>query len=159
MALSDPTLTQSPSLIQACVEKTYCPHTATYINAVGAFFSTSTREGINDSRPPSYAETLPEYSSSSEPETLAVYLFKFGFLFPPFWILGAVILISPLRAPEPKEASPSWLPEESHEKRQYITIEMRRVEVKWAKRCLWALITLTVMGIITGVAIWAALKR
>ncbi|KAJ7510471.1 hypothetical protein B0H11DRAFT_2216263 [Mycena galericulata] len=60
--------------------------------------------------PPPYDEA-PEYTQKpKEPVTLAMYLFKFGFLFPPFWIMGIVILLSPLRAPPAATPSAAWLP-------------------------------------------------
>ena len=79
------------------------------------------RQSIADILPPYSEESaipLPEYTlHAPEPVTLAMYLFKFGFcmlfffslcipypdqsmtVFPPFWIFGAFVLISPLREP------------------------------------------------------------
>ncbi|KAF9066409.1 hypothetical protein BDP27DRAFT_1020513 [Rhodocollybia butyracea] len=56
-----------------------------------------------------------------------MYLFKFGFLFFPFWIVGACILFSPLRQPQPSSGAPStvWLPEKTPAEREEILQKMR----------------------------------
>ncbi|KAI0945547.1 hypothetical protein AcW1_001745 [Taiwanofungus camphoratus] len=89
----------------------------------------------NDDVPPpyTYASDPPAYSRVAEHPTLAMYLFRFGFLFPLFWIAGSLILISPLRAPE------DWELSKTEAERQELIVTMRRSEVKWAKRCLIAL--------------------
>ncbi|KAG2340802.1 hypothetical protein BDR05DRAFT_915264 [Suillus weaverae] len=100
-----------------------------------------------DTPPPyTYATEPPAYSSTpAEPVTLAMYLFKFGFLFPPFWVLGGIILLSPLNAPADFE------PTKSEDERQELVRTMRDAEIKWAKRSTWALlIFLVVIGIIAG---------
>ncbi|OJA18489.1 hypothetical protein AZE42_08004 [Rhizopogon vesiculosus] len=100
--------------------------------------------------PPPYADAteLPAYSSTAEPVTLAMYLFKFGFLFPPFWLLGAIILLSPLSAPADFE------PTKSEAERQELVQIMRDAETKWARRSTWALlIFLVAIGIIAGVIV------
>ncbi|KAJ3716100.1 hypothetical protein F5878DRAFT_655589 [Lentinula raphanica] len=108
---------------------------------------------------PPYLEEPPAYSSSgsSEPITLAMYLFKFGFLFPPFWIIGSLILLSPLRQPESTPSS-VWLPEKTESEREEIIQKMRKAEVRWAKRCLVALCILLVLVIVGALAVWAVLK-
>ncbi|RDB16345.1 hypothetical protein Hypma_003052 [Hypsizygus marmoreus] len=138
-------------------------------NPIDDFFghplsSPATRESRHDRRLsevlPPYAETtLPEYSLKAEPVTLAMYLFKFGFLFPPFWILGAIILLSPLREPEPSSATSEWMPEKTEGERQMLIAEMRKVEVKWAKRCLLALSVFACIAVVVGVLIWWALRK
>ncbi|KAK7446357.1 hypothetical protein VKT23_014563 [Stygiomarasmius scandens] len=109
--------------------------------------------------PPAYEEP-PVYTKKDEPLTLAMYLFKFGFVFPPFWILGAFILLSPLRAPDADSSSPSdsWLPEKTEAERQAIIDHMRKAELKWAWRCLWALIIVTILAVTAGVTISAVLR-
>lgn len=101
--------------------------------------------------PPPYVDATepPAYNSTpAEPVTLAMYLFKFGFLFPPFWLLAAIILLSPLTAPADFE------PTKSDAERQELVQIMRDAEVKWAKRSAWALlIFLVVIGIIAGAII------
>ncbi|KAI0777266.1 hypothetical protein BD413DRAFT_490360 [Trametes elegans] len=91
--------------------------------------------------PPPYECSLdpPAYSRVSDQPTLAMYLFKFGFLFPLFWIAGAFILLSPLEAPS------DWESSKPEYERQEIIESMRRTEIKWAKRCLWALLATTLV--------------
>ena len=59
-------------------------------------------------------------------------------MFPLFWVAGAFILLSPLRAPE------DWESAKPEIERQELIESMRRTEIKWAKRCLYALLTLLV---------------
>ncbi|KAH9939876.1 hypothetical protein B0H21DRAFT_780505 [Amylocystis lapponica] len=104
-----------------------------------------TRTGTRDSRhddalerdtpPPPYASVseLPAYTAAAEPQTLAKYFFLFGFLFPLFWLAGSLILVSSLRAPA------GWESEKTEAEREQLIADMRRTEVKWAKRCLLAL--------------------
>jgi len=94
---------------------------------------------------PSYAE-----APTTEPITLAQYLFKFGFLFPPFWFFGLIILMSPLSAPDDFHA------QKPESERAELVRVMRDVEVKWAKRCalaagLLVLVLAAVAGIVLGV--------
>ncbi|KAI0790336.1 hypothetical protein C8Q75DRAFT_732983 [Abortiporus biennis] len=88
----------------------------------------------SDMPPPPYADAsdLPSYSAIAEPLTLAMYLFKFGFLFPLFWFFGIIILISPLQAPE------NWEPTKTEAEREELIELLRRTEGKWARRCLIA---------------------
>ncbi|KAI0769869.1 hypothetical protein C8Q74DRAFT_1201787 [Fomes fomentarius] len=101
--------------------------------------------------PPSYEDSLepPAYTQVSDQPTLAMYLFKFGFLFPLFWIAGALILLSPLSAPEDWEAS-----KPEYERKEIIE-SMRRTELKWAKRCLYALLTtiLVVVAVVLSIVL------
>ncbi|KAG2002454.1 hypothetical protein CC2G_004647 [Coprinopsis cinerea AmutBmut pab1-1] len=111
---------------------------------------------------PAYAEeddSLPKYTPYDEPATLAMYLFKFGFLFPLFWIFGAFILVSPLREPPSNEASPSWMPEKTEAERQAFIAHMRKAELKWARRCLWAILILATLATVAGLAVWTILRR
>ncbi|KAJ6570114.1 hypothetical protein DFH09DRAFT_1313318 [Mycena vulgaris] len=128
-------------------------------NPVDDFFgytlaSSRTRDSRHDRRisaaesaaaPPPYVDA-PEYTQTAkEPVTLAMFLFKFGFLFPPFWIMG-------------KTPSTAWLPEKTEAERQVIIDRMRTVELKWAKRCLYALLAFVLSGVVIGVAVWATLR-
>lgn len=75
--------------------------------------------------------------------------------------MGALILLSPLRAPSaPADADTeaAWMPDKTEVEREQIIARMRKVEVKWAMRCLWALVALTLVGIVTGLAVWALLR-
>ncbi|OSD08191.1 hypothetical protein PYCCODRAFT_1344017, partial [Trametes coccinea BRFM310] len=103
-----------------------------------------------ESLPPPYEHSIapPAYSSVSDQPTLAMYLFKFGFLFPLFWLAGAFILLSPLQAPA------DWETSKPEYERQEIIESMRRTEVKWAKRCLVALlITILLVAAIATTAV------
>ncbi|KAG6864330.1 hypothetical protein C0991_010402 [Blastosporella zonata] len=110
---------------------------------------------------PPYVEDLPPTYALKAPEplTLALYLFKFGFLFPPFWIMGAWILLSPLRAPSNEiDAEDGWMADKTEAERARIIEEMRKTESRWAKRCLWALITFILVCLIAGVTAWAVVR-
>ncbi|KAF8896865.1 hypothetical protein CPB84DRAFT_1731520 [Gymnopilus junonius] len=121
------------------------------------------RQSAADVLPP-YAEEaeipLPGYTlHAPEPMTLAMYLFRFGFLFPPFWLFGAFILCSPLREPRnTSEDTPTWMPEKTEEERQKIIATIREAELKWAKRCLWALVIFAVLVAVGVLAAWAVLR-
>ncbi|KAI0635329.1 hypothetical protein C8Q77DRAFT_1054760 [Trametes polyzona] len=107
----------------------------------------STLIDVEDVPPPPYECSVepPVYTSVSDQPTLAMYLFKFGFLFPLFWVAGAFILLSPLQAPSDWEATkPEY-------ERQELIESTRRAEVKWAKRCLVMLATATFA--IAGIAV------
>ncbi|KAK7032808.1 hypothetical protein R3P38DRAFT_2918991 [Favolaschia claudopus] len=137
-------------------------------NPVDDFFgySSRTHDSRHDRRisvaesslaPPPYVEA-PEYTKRDEPVTLAMFLFKFGFLFPPFWLMGIFILLSPLRAPPTATPSASWLPEKTDAERQVIIDRMRKAELKWARRCLYALVILVLVAVIISVSAWAILR-
>ncbi|KAH7912634.1 hypothetical protein BJ138DRAFT_1083215 [Hygrophoropsis aurantiaca] len=167
--------THAPFSIPAAPEPAYSaaapirtPDNSDTTNPIDDFFGVTraraTRESRHDSypsvsrsaafdaeAPPPYADAtdLPAYESTpAEPVTLAMYLFKFGFLFPLFWVLGAIILVSPLTAPADFE------PSKSEAERMELVQVMRDAEMKWAKRSAWALlILLLVVGAITGAAV------
>ncbi|KAJ7352376.1 hypothetical protein DFH08DRAFT_858690 [Mycena albidolilacea] len=159
----------APSAAAIHLERTSSVHSTT--NPVDDFFgysltSSRTRDSRHDRRisvaeslaPPPYMDA-PEYTEHArEPVTLAMYLFKFGFLFPPFWIFGIFILLSPLRAPPAATPSAAWLPEKTDAERQVIINRMRTAELKWAKRCLYALVILLVVAAVISVAVWAVLR-
>jgi hypothetical protein len=159
-------------------------------NPVDDFFgytlaSSRTRDSRHDRRisaaesaaPPPYVDA-PEYTARpTEPVTLAMFLFKFGFrtstlrrtlrmiltrvfcaVFPPFWIMGAIILMSPLRAPPAATPSAAWLPEKTEAEREVIIARMRTTELKWAKRCLYALLVLVLVAVVIAVAVWATFR-
>ncbi|TCD68393.1 hypothetical protein EIP91_010902 [Steccherinum ochraceum] len=117
---------------------------------IDLFFGVNRSRGTRDSRhdelaspiyieadevaPPPYADAsdLPSYTAVAEPPTLAMYLFQFGFLFPLLWLAGIVVLLSPLAPPSEWEAT-----KPEAERRELVEL-LRRTEVKWAKRCLYA---------------------
>lgn len=78
--------------------------------------------------------TEPGIYAIARPNTLARLLFLFGFLFPAFWILGAIILLMPLRP------TPDWEAGKSPIQIEWSCEVIRRVELKWARRCLYALL-------------------
>ena len=67
-------------------------------------------------------------------------------VFPLFWVAGALILLSPLRAPE------EWELTKTEGERQELIESMRRTEIKWAKRCLVALSFLAIAVLIIVLA-------
>ncbi|KAI0746954.1 hypothetical protein C8Q80DRAFT_1121636 [Daedaleopsis nitida] len=111
-------------------------------------------ESDDDSTPPppyyephrSSAEP-PAYTQVADQPTLAMYLFKFGFLFPLFWAAGALILLSPLRAPE------DWETGKPERERAELIESMRRTEIKWARRCLGALLALLLLVAVVAVSV------
>ncbi|KDQ60417.1 hypothetical protein JAAARDRAFT_153034 [Jaapia argillacea MUCL 33604] len=91
---------------------------------------------------------LPAYDSQEEPATLAMYLFKYGFLFPPFWLLGAIILFLSLSAPS------DFHPHKTEQERNEMLDVMRKTEVKWGRRCAVALLVLLlVVGVVVGLVV------
>jgi len=70
---------------------------------------------------------------------MARYLFFYGFLFPPFWILGSLILVTPLTP------DPSWHAEKDEKTIENVLSVMRVVERRWAWRCVMAISTLLVL--------------
>lgn len=74
-------------------------------------------------------------------------------MFPLFWIAGALILISPLRAPE------DWETSKTETERQELIGNMRRTEVKWAKRCLLALAVWAIVLVVVTLAVVFADRR
>lgn len=74
-------------------------------------------------------------------------------MLPLFWIAGALILISPLRAPE------DWETSKTETEREELIGSMRRTEVKWAKRCLLALAVWAVVSVAIILAVVFADRR
>lgn len=86
-----------------------------------------------------------------------LYLLISFLVFPPFWLMGAFILLTPLRV-LPSTPSPSfdeestlstWLPEKTEPEKEAFISHMRKAELKYAKRCLVAFV---VSAIIAGIA-------
>ncbi|KAF8528113.1 hypothetical protein BU17DRAFT_81341 [Hysterangium stoloniferum] len=96
------------------------------------------------SLPPSYSSVVDnsfndDLYTEEEPLTLAQMLFKYGFLFFPFWIAGAYILCSPLRP------TPEWESGKTEaEKVQQLAV-LRKTELKWARRCLLGIFAMTTL--------------
>ncbi|KAG8753895.1 hypothetical protein FRC14_005642 [Serendipita sp. 396] len=88
---------------------------------------------------------VPGYGEEQEVHTMARSLFKYGFMFPPFWLLGALILIIPLTP------DPSWYSTKSAEQVEAILQAMRVAERRWAWRCAIAFgILLLLIFIVVG---------
>ncbi|KAG1866038.1 hypothetical protein F4604DRAFT_1585875 [Suillus subluteus] len=98
------------------------------------------REGEFE-KPPVYT-ACPSPCADDQPITLTRYLFLYGFFFPIFWIVGVAIIFSPLRP------TPEWETGKSEEERQKFLAEMRVSELKWAKRCLYAMVALLVLIVV-----------
>jgi hypothetical protein len=77
-------------------------------------------------------------------------MFMYGFLFPPFWIMGIAILLSPLRT------TPEWEMDKTEEQMVVVLQQVRAAEVKWAKRCLCAMLAFLAAFALVGVAIYLA---
>lgn len=69
-------------------------------------------------------------------------------VFPPFWFIGSFILFTPLRAPEGRELTKTM-----GEGLDWIS-SMRKIELKWARRCLIASVVLLVLVLVITVAVW-----
>jgi hypothetical protein len=89
-----------------------------------------------------------------EPKTLARYLFIYGFLMPLFWVCGASILFLDLayhQTPEELAEDPR-----TPEERKADLAVLRRAEVRWAWRSLYALIII-VLVVMIALLIWAGI--
>jgi len=97
--------------------------------------------------PPRYSRRL-EGNDSGEPLTWPAISFRIGFLFPPFWLFGALTLITPrgsldrIFMPCFEDFAPSansWLDtlQTEAEKEEYLA-RIRVAEKRWAKWCLFA---------------------
>jgi hypothetical protein len=100
----------------------------------------SSLSSTSSSLPPPYIREhsdeesiIPAYGEEQEVKTMARSLFFYGFLFPPFWLLGSLILITPLTP------DPSWHSTKPEEQIQVILSAMRVAERRWAWRCVTAL--------------------
>jgi hypothetical protein len=67
--------------------------------------------------------------------------------------MGVAILLSPLRP------TPEWELGKSQEEQVRILNVLRRTELKWAKRCLWATLTLLVVLTLVGVIAYLQLRK
>jgi len=113
--------------------------------------------------PPIYSHREPK---NEEPSTWSLVCFKLGFLFPPFWLCGALVLVTPQGtiarifdswfqdfAPSADSWCHDGLQTEA-EKEAYL----RSVEIRWAKRCLFALSLLMAFVIAVAAVIIAVTK-
>ena len=86
-------------------------------------------------------------------------------MFPPFWVFGAFILMSPLREPESapavegEEAVEVWMPEKTPAERAALIATLRTVEVKWARRCLVAAAVFVLLAAAAGLVAWGVMRH
>ncbi|QRV83609.1 hypothetical protein RhiJN_25754 [Ceratobasidium sp. AG-Ba] len=102
--------------------------------------------------PPAYE--VPEHlAPTPKPMTIARYLFFYGFLFPPFWAIGACILLSPLQVDDsiPKDVEAGYAPKSDAYQKAELRLA-RQTELVYAKRCLLSLIAFLVIVVIVIVA-------
>ncbi|CAE6481380.1 unnamed protein product [Rhizoctonia solani] len=112
---------------------------------------------------PPYYQPAPSYEAVEDPITLASYLFKYGFVFPLFWLVGAFIIISDLHHEstsssylESQPPSPTALKDiyELQLKREEMAL-LRLAELKWAWRCayafaIWFALVIVALGALIG---------
>ncbi|KAL0061766.1 hypothetical protein AAF712_011369 [Marasmius tenuissimus] len=114
--------------------------------------------------------TSSDYDSTSqsteelpkEIEPWAALLFKYGFFFPLFWVFGAMILRSPVELGEPDVDLETGKRKEWTKEQVDLFERTRECERKWAKRCLWALIILSVLcliGLVVGLSVGLTVGR
>lgn len=104
---------------------------------------------------PPYAQATSESQlplSKKSPPTLAMYLFKYGFICPLFWVFGSFLLLWPLSPPE------SYLPMADPSARSLFARRIRNAEIKWATRCLIALTALLILVLLAVVLALAVTK-
>ena len=73
--------------------------------------------------------------------------------------MGLFILYSPLRSPPLSEAAGDWLPEKTDVEQQLVVDRIRRAELKWARRCLYATLSLVLIALAAGMTAWALHRR
>ncbi|CAE6378022.1 unnamed protein product [Rhizoctonia solani] len=118
----------------------------------------SASNSLGSASPPPY-ELPPHLAPTPKPQTVARSFFLYGFIFPPFWVIGACILGSKLRPdsqsalePSPKEieAGAAGAPSEAHKRAEHNLV--RHTELLWAKRCLIATILFVLAIVVIIVA-------
>ncbi|KAG8925835.1 hypothetical protein FRC03_006159 [Tulasnella sp. 419] len=89
----------------------------------------------------------PAYDDIQEPATLSRCFFYYGFVFPLFWILGALILFITLR-PTPESECGKTAEQQAEE----LAI-IRRTEIRWSQKCVLAIFILIIAITITVVTL------
>jgi len=118
------------------------------------------RSGSESTLLPAYEEV--ESKNELEGWYIAKYLFLYGFLFPPFWIIGACILFSPPQSAFASSASISPQPStkdieaggvRTQDEESELIWQMERL---WAWRCIFA--SATLIAVVAGIVVvwWAA---
>ncbi|KDR67818.1 hypothetical protein GALMADRAFT_231722 [Galerina marginata CBS 339.88] len=143
-------------------------------------FTLRSSQGVTEALPSYGANEPPEYTRridhmKNEPKTLAMVLFKFGFVFPVFWAFGSIFLLRPpQRSTEFSPSSPlsqhqSWPPDtafqawceenvHTEEDKADVLAKIQEVEKKWARRCLIALGLLVCFTVAIAVTIFGVVK-
>ncbi|CAE6450956.1 unnamed protein product, partial [Rhizoctonia solani] len=118
----------------------------------------SASNSLGIASPPPY-ELPPHLAPTPKPQTVARTFFLYGFIFPPFWVIGACILGSKLRpdAQPPIEALPKEIeagyagtPSEAYKRAEYKLL--RHTELVWARRCLIAAIIFVLAIVVIVIA-------
>lgn len=79
-----------------------------------------------------------------------------GAVFPPFWVLGAIALVTPLAVPEPVPPvafGSNMVLDKSRRVQAEVVRAIRAAEVRWAQRCAWALVVL--VGVVSVGVVFA----
>ncbi|CCO31265.1 hypothetical protein BN14_05303 [Rhizoctonia solani AG-1 IB] len=116
--------------------------------------SHSASNSLGTALPPPYE--LPSHLAPvPKPPTISRSFFLYGFVFPPFWVIGACILCSKLRPdseptvePLPKEIEAGYggAPSEAYKRAEHKLL--RHTELIWARRCLIAAISFVLVVLI-----------
>ncbi|KZV99036.1 hypothetical protein EXIGLDRAFT_763034 [Exidia glandulosa HHB12029] len=141
-----PAYVTAPAQSQSAGRAAPAPRSTTF--AVGR--PSSTESTLPPYAPPGHTLTVDNSGaySTSEPPTMARELFKYGFFLPLFWIIGITILFSDLKPPL------SGWEDKTEDERQRLLASLRQTEVKWARRCLYALFTfLALIGLVAIVLV------
>jgi len=133
----------SPATYAAYHEPRNAPNALDNFFGAGALEAHRPLDHTKVSAPPPYISDGHEFTEKQEgvyaveeTPTLARMLFKYGFFFFPFWLAGIYILCSPLRS------TPDWEAGKTEaEKAQQLRL-LREIELKWARRCLYAMMAL-----------------
>lgn len=89
-----------------------------------------------------------------KPATLS--FFQYGFLFPPLWLAGSFVLLCRPFCTNTSDDN-SWIHEKTPAEKRAFSTCSTKAELKYAKWCLLALVMFVcVVGIVTGLALWAA---
>jgi len=96
-----------------------------------------------DEKPKSNNRTT---SDDEEPKTLSRALFLYGFLMPLLWLIGASIIFLELKY-YPDALHDAEDPRTEEERAADLEV-MRRAELRWAWRCLYAFVTVALLTLI-----------
>ncbi|KAI0640971.1 hypothetical protein C8Q79DRAFT_1014801 [Trametes meyenii] len=90
-----------------------------------------------------------------EPKTRVRTIFFWGFVFPLLWLVGVYTLFFPTKYEPDLETAPVGSAEEMKRHK----VAYRAAEEKWARRCLWMLITLLAILSVIIVTVVLAMKN